>query len=154
MAINITNIFIRLKNTPNKKGNILKLFFTGSNLQVLIETLNKQLHYSVPSKHNGVSLKFQEEELRNSGDPKFSHLSDELHVEVTAFAPPAEAHARIAYALAEVRRFLVPVRCVGTVTNLNSNLISLVGLQCLRNFTLFEALPDHLPLDHSRFSPV
>ncbi|XP_046670736.1 KH domain-containing, RNA-binding, signal transduction-associated protein 3-like isoform X2 [Homalodisca vitripennis] len=50
----------------------------------------------------------KEEELRNSGDPKFSHLSDELHVEVTAFAPPAEAHARIAYALAEVRRFLVP----------------------------------------------
>ncbi|KAL1115125.1 hypothetical protein AAG570_007156, partial [Ranatra chinensis] len=42
-----------------------------------------------------------EEELRGSGDPKFSHLLDELHVEVTAFAPPAEAHARIAYALAE-----------------------------------------------------
>ena len=51
----------------------------------------------------------QEEELRCSGDPKFSHLSDDLHVEITAFAPPAEAHARIAYALAEVRRFLVPV---------------------------------------------
>uniref|UniRef100_A0A1B6DPG6 K Homology domain-containing protein n=1 Tax=Clastoptera arizonana TaxID=38151 RepID=A0A1B6DPG6_9HEMI len=50
----------------------------------------------------------KEEELRNSGDPKFSHLLDELHVEITAFAPPAEAHARIAYALAEVRRFLVP----------------------------------------------
>ncbi|CAH1394054.1 unnamed protein product [Nezara viridula] len=50
----------------------------------------------------------KEEELRGSGDPKFSHLLEELHVEVTAFAPPAEAHARIAYALAEVRRFLVP----------------------------------------------
>ncbi|XP_073987226.1 KH domain-containing, RNA-binding, signal transduction-associated protein 2-like isoform X2 [Rhodnius prolixus] len=43
----------------------------------------------------------KEEELRGSGDPKFSHLLEELHVEVTAFAPPAEAHARIAYALAE-----------------------------------------------------
>ncbi|XP_063237889.1 KH domain-containing, RNA-binding, signal transduction-associated protein 2 [Bacillus rossius redtenbacheri] len=52
--------------------------------------------------------KHKEEELRSSGDPKFSHLSDDLHVEITAFAPPAEAHARIAYALAEVRRFLVP----------------------------------------------
>ncbi|XP_047002683.1 KH domain-containing, RNA-binding, signal transduction-associated protein 2-like [Schistocerca americana] len=52
--------------------------------------------------------KHKEEELRCSGDPKFSHLSDDLHVEITAFAPPAEAHARIAYALAEVRRFLVP----------------------------------------------
>lgn len=51
----------------------------------------------------------QEEELRASGDPKFQHLSEELHVEISAFATPAEAHARIAYALAEVRRFLVPV---------------------------------------------
>ncbi|XP_015363500.1 PREDICTED: KH domain-containing, RNA-binding, signal transduction-associated protein 3-like isoform X2 [Diuraphis noxia] len=50
----------------------------------------------------------KEEKLRNSGDPKFSHLRDDLHVEITAFAPPAEAHARIAYALTEVRRFLVP----------------------------------------------
>lgn len=47
--------------------------------------------------------------MRISGDPKFLHLMEELHVEITAFAPPAEAHARIAYALAEVRRFLVPV---------------------------------------------
>ncbi|CAB3374343.1 Hypothetical predicted protein [Cloeon dipterum] len=52
--------------------------------------------------------KQKEEELRASNDPKFSHLNDDLHVEVTAFAPPAEAHARIAYALAEIRRFLVP----------------------------------------------
>ncbi|KAE8751922.1 hypothetical protein FOCC_FOCC001399 [Frankliniella occidentalis] len=51
----------------------------------------------------------KEEELRLSGDPKFCHLQLELHVEVTALAPPAEAHARIALALAEVRRFLVPV---------------------------------------------
>ncbi|KAG8235058.1 hypothetical protein J437_LFUL014561 [Ladona fulva] len=54
-------------------------------------------------------LVFQEEELRGSGDPRYSHLNEELHVEVTAFAAPAEAHARIAYALAEIRRFLVPV---------------------------------------------
>ncbi|XP_059491106.1 KH domain-containing, RNA-binding, signal transduction-associated protein 2-like isoform X1 [Neocloeon triangulifer] len=52
--------------------------------------------------------KQKEEELRGSTDPKFSHLNDDLHVEVTAFAPPAEAHARIAYALAEIRKFLVP----------------------------------------------
>jgi hypothetical protein len=29
-------------------------------------------------------------------------------VEITAFAPPAEAHARIAYALTELRWFLAP----------------------------------------------
>ncbi|XP_011299670.1 KH domain-containing, RNA-binding, signal transduction-associated protein 3 [Fopius arisanus] len=50
----------------------------------------------------------KEEELRTSGDPKFSHLTEDLHVEISAYATPAEAHARIAYALVEVRRFLVP----------------------------------------------
>lgn len=54
-------------------------------------------------------LIYKEEKLRNSEDSKFSHLKDDLHIEITAFAPPAEAHARIAYALTEVRRFLVPV---------------------------------------------
>ncbi|VVC91352.1 unnamed protein product [Leptidea sinapis] len=52
--------------------------------------------------------KEKEEELRNSLDPKYSHLTDELHVEISARAPPAEAHARIAYALAEIKKFLVP----------------------------------------------
>ncbi|XP_052741822.1 glycine-rich protein GRP33 isoform X2 [Bicyclus anynana] len=50
----------------------------------------------------------KEEELRNSLDPKHAHLSDELHVEISALAPPAEAHARIAYALAEVKKYLIP----------------------------------------------
>ena len=51
---------------------------------------------------------FQEEELRASNDPKYQHLHEELHVEITAFAPPAEAHARVAYALTEVRKYLIP----------------------------------------------
>ncbi|XP_037918277.1 branchpoint-bridging protein isoform X1 [Hermetia illucens] len=50
----------------------------------------------------------KEEELRASGEPRYAHLSEDLHVEISTFAAPAEAHARIAYALAEVRRFLVP----------------------------------------------
>lgn len=29
-------------------------------------------------------------------------------MEITAFAPPAEAHARIAYALTELRKYLIP----------------------------------------------
>ena len=41
-------------------------------------------------------------------DPKYSHLSDDLHVEISAMAPPAEAHARIAFALAEIRKYMVP----------------------------------------------
>ncbi|XP_043286349.1 KH domain-containing, RNA-binding, signal transduction-associated protein 3-like isoform X2 [Venturia canescens] len=50
----------------------------------------------------------KEEECRLSLDPKYAHLSDDLHVEIAALAPPAEAHARIAYALAEVRKYLIP----------------------------------------------
>lgn len=53
-------------------------------------------------------IRQKEEELRNSLDPKYAHLSDELHVEISALAPPAEAHARIAYALAEVKKYLIP----------------------------------------------
>ncbi|XP_014241739.1 KH domain-containing, RNA-binding, signal transduction-associated protein 2-like [Cimex lectularius] len=52
--------------------------------------------------------KQKEEECRSSLDPKYSHLADELHVEIAALAPPAEAHARLAYALAELRKYLVP----------------------------------------------
>lgn len=51
----------------------------------------------------------QEEECRHSHEPRYRHLNDELHVEITAYAAPAEAHARIALALTEIRRFLVPV---------------------------------------------
>lgn len=50
-----------------------------------------------------------------SGEYKYAHLSEDLHVEIQTFAPPAEAHARIAYALAEVRRFLVPVSSFYTI---------------------------------------
>ncbi|XP_020292760.1 KH domain-containing, RNA-binding, signal transduction-associated protein 2-like isoform X2 [Pseudomyrmex gracilis] len=50
----------------------------------------------------------KEEEFRNSLDPKYAHLMDDLHVEITALAPPAEAYARIAFALAEVRKYLIP----------------------------------------------
>ncbi|XP_058060606.1 KH domain-containing, RNA-binding, signal transduction-associated protein 3-like [Anopheles bellator] len=50
----------------------------------------------------------REDELRSAMDPKYAHLSDDLHIEISALGPPAEAHARIAYALAEVRKFLIP----------------------------------------------
>lgn len=50
----------------------------------------------------------KEEELRASMDTKYAHLSDDLHVEVSANGPPAEVHARIAYAMAELRKYLIP----------------------------------------------
>jgi hypothetical protein len=57
-----------------------------------------------------VGFYLQEEEYRHSHEPRYRHLNDDLHVEITAYAAPAEAHARIALALTEIRRFLVPVR--------------------------------------------
>ncbi|MBZ3869347.1 KH domain-containing, RNA-binding, signal transduction-associated protein 3 [Sciurus carolinensis] len=42
--------------------------------------------------------KAQEEELRKSGEAKYFHLSDDLHVLIEVFAPPAEAYARMGHA--------------------------------------------------------
>ncbi|CAG0884090.1 unnamed protein product [Darwinula stevensoni] len=52
--------------------------------------------------------KAKEDELRRTGDNKFAHLNDPLHVSVMAYAPPVEAYARIAYALAELAPFMYP----------------------------------------------
>lgn len=48
--------------------------------------------------------------MRKLGDPKYSHLNEDLYVEITAFAPAPEAYTRIGHALHEVKRFLVPVK--------------------------------------------
>ncbi|XP_078502934.1 KH domain-containing, RNA-binding, signal transduction-associated protein 2 [Lissotriton helveticus] len=52
--------------------------------------------------------KAKEEELRKSGEAKYSHLSDELHVLMEVFAPPGEAYSRMSHALDEIKKFLVP----------------------------------------------
>ncbi|KAJ6218489.1 hypothetical protein RDWZM_009646 [Blomia tropicalis] len=52
--------------------------------------------------------KEKERELRQLDDPKYSHLNEDLHVEITAFAPAPEAYKRISNALYEIKRFLVP----------------------------------------------
>ncbi|XP_030374067.1 KH domain-containing, RNA-binding, signal transduction-associated protein 2 isoform X2 [Scaptodrosophila lebanonensis] len=50
----------------------------------------------------------KEEELRSSGNPKYAHLSRDLHVEISTVAPPAEAYHRLGYALGEIRKFMIP----------------------------------------------
>ncbi|XP_075058670.1 KH domain-containing, RNA-binding, signal transduction-associated protein 2 isoform X2 [Mixophyes fleayi] len=50
----------------------------------------------------------KEEELRNSGEAKYAHLSDELHVLIEVFAAPGEAYSRMSHALEEIKKFLVP----------------------------------------------
>ncbi|XP_075165027.1 quaking related 58E-1 [Haematobia irritans] len=50
----------------------------------------------------------KEEELRKSGNLKYAHLSRDLHIEISTVAPPSEAYHRLAYALSEVRKFMIP----------------------------------------------
>jgi len=77
----------------------------GSSLkQLQKETMTKMAVLGRGSMKN----KQQEEELRDSSDPKHAHLKEDLHVEITAFASPAEAYARMAFALTEVRKYLIP----------------------------------------------
>lgn len=52
--------------------------------------------------------KEKEEELRKSGEAKFAHLSNDLHVLIEVFAPPGEAYSRMSHALEEIKKFLVP----------------------------------------------
>ena len=78
------------------KGNSLK--------RLQEETLTKMAVLGKGSMRD----KVKEEEMRLSKDPKYQHLNEELHVEIVAFAPPAEAHARMSYALTEVRKYLIP----------------------------------------------
>uniref|UniRef100_A0A8C7MHY3 KH RNA binding domain containing, signal transduction associated 2 n=2 Tax=Oncorhynchus kisutch TaxID=8019 RepID=A0A8C7MHY3_ONCKI len=52
--------------------------------------------------------KGKEEELRKSGEAKYAHLSNDLHVLIEAFAPPGEAYSRMSHALEEIKKFLVP----------------------------------------------
>ncbi|XP_073987221.1 KH domain-containing, RNA-binding, signal transduction-associated protein 2-like isoform X1 [Rhodnius prolixus] len=52
--------------------------------------------------------KSKEDECRATLDPKYSHLTEELHVEVAALAPAPEAHARVSLALVELKKYLVP----------------------------------------------
>ncbi|KAI4891678.1 hypothetical protein NFI96_019014 [Prochilodus magdalenae] len=49
-----------------------------------------------------------EEELRKSGEAKYHHLNEDLHVLIEVFAPPAEAYARMGHALEEIKKFLIP----------------------------------------------
>lgn len=53
--------------------------------------------------------KNKEEELRKGGEPKYAHLAMELHVFIEVFAPVPECYLRMAHAMEEVKKFLVPV---------------------------------------------
>jgi len=51
--------------------------------------------------------KDKEEELRKEGG-KYAHLNEDLHVLVECFSEPTEGYHRVAAALVEVRKFVIP----------------------------------------------
>ena len=55
--------------------------------------------------------------MRSSGDPKYAHLEQDLHVLIEVEAPPGQAHARLGLAIEEIKKFLVPVSnlCIALV---------------------------------------
>lgn len=66
--------------------------------------------FSFMGTNSSLALFFsQEEELRKSGEAKYAHLSNDLHVLIEVFAPPGEAYSRMSHALEEIKKFLVPV---------------------------------------------
>uniref|UniRef100_A0A674MPY2 KH domain-containing, RNA-binding, signal transduction-associated protein 1 n=1 Tax=Takifugu rubripes TaxID=31033 RepID=A0A674MPY2_TAKRU len=55
--------------------------------------------------------KNKEEELRKGGEAKYAHLAMELHVFIEVTAPIPEAYLRMAHAMDEVKKFLIPEPC-------------------------------------------
>jgi hypothetical protein len=53
----------------------------------------------------------KEQEMLASGDPKFQHLKQNMHLQIDSTADPAEAYYRMSYALAEVKK------CIDEITN-------------------------------------
>ncbi|XP_071807111.1 KH domain-containing, RNA-binding, signal transduction-associated protein 2-like isoform X1 [Asterias amurensis] len=52
--------------------------------------------------------KKKEDELREEGSEKHAHLNEDLHVLIEVYAPAADAYNRLAYGIAEVRKYLIP----------------------------------------------
>ncbi|XP_055906706.1 KH domain-containing, RNA-binding, signal transduction-associated protein 3-like [Eupeodes corollae] len=98
-------VFVPTKQFPNFNFNGKILGPKGNSLR----NLQKQTLCRILIKgRNSMRNAEKEQELRESGDPRHAHLEKDLYVEISTVATPAEAHARIAYALAEIRKYLIP----------------------------------------------
>ena len=98
-------VFVPVKQYP-------KFNFTGKLLgpkgNSLIRLQDEtQCKITIKGRHS-MRDKEKEEELRKSDDPRYSHLHKDLFLEISTVATPAECYARIAYALAEIRKYLIP----------------------------------------------
>ncbi|XP_037953949.1 KH domain-containing, RNA-binding, signal transduction-associated protein 3-like [Teleopsis dalmanni] len=98
-------VFVPVKQYPkfNFTGKILGP--KGNSLRRLQE--ETQCKIAIKGR-NSMRDRNKEEEMRSSGDPRYSHLNKDLFLEISTVSSPAESYARIAYALAEIRKYIVP----------------------------------------------
>ena len=87
------------------KGNTLKSMQSSTQTKIMI--LGR----------GSTREKEKEEELIQSNDPKYKHLKEPLHVLIQVEAPRSEAHARIAAALYEIKKYMEPDKDGGLVNN-------------------------------------
>ncbi|XP_065324241.1 KH domain-containing, RNA-binding, signal transduction-associated protein 2-like isoform X2 [Gordionus sp. m RMFG-2023] len=55
-----------------------------------------------------VRSKEEEDKLLSTGDPKYNHLRQDLHVFIESYAPPLEAYSRVAHAISLLKSYLTP----------------------------------------------
>ncbi|KMY95785.1 KH domain-containing, RNA-binding, signal transduction-associated protein 2 [Drosophila sechellia] len=98
-------VFVPVKQYPkfNFTGKILGP--KGNSLRRLQE--ETQCKIAIKGR-SSIRDRNKEEQLRSTGDPRYAHLQKDLFLEVSTVATPAECYARIAYALAEIRKYLIP----------------------------------------------
>lgn len=99
------DIFLPVKQYPKfnfqgkilgPKGNTLKRLHEDTMCSISIKGRNSMRGHD------------KEEAIRASANPAFNHLNKNLYLEVSTVAPPAEAYARMAYALNEIRKYIIP----------------------------------------------
>ncbi|GFQ72757.1 KH domain-containing, RNA-binding, signal transduction-associated protein 1 [Trichonephila clavata] len=99
----LVKVHIPVDEHPNCNFVDKLLGAKGNSLQQLQEATQTRMTIQGRS---SMREKIMEEELRNQGNPKYAHLNEDLHVEVSAYAAPAETYSRISVAFVELQCFL------------------------------------------------
>ncbi|EDW56684.1 KH domain-containing, RNA-binding, signal transduction-associated protein 2 [Drosophila sechellia] len=99
----IQKVFVPVKQYPkfNFAGKILGP--KGNSLRRLQEETQCKI---VLKGRSSMRDRNKEEELRS--DPRYAHLHKNLFLEVSTVAIPVECYTRMAYALSEIRKYLIP----------------------------------------------
>lgn len=99
----VERVFVPIQDYPQ-----LDLTKTVLNLKENIKYLESETQCQIFIKgRHSMCDEDREETLRLSKDPRFRHLNKELFLEITTEATAIDCHTRIAYALSEIRKYLL-----------------------------------------------